>query len=331
MTEKIDDWSSIIDFLDREPVNVLSTEIHDQNIILKQLLIENKALEEAMKPAFIDDIIKVFGNRKLQKDVRKSTKYLNWPLFYYLKNRAHGKVRAIMLPGVHYIYGLPGKGKSTLFFDIIEEIRVKTGHGAYINTLMELPRFDEKTGKYYTYHPNFVVEEFFGKLFNETTGKWKIMQLKKFSKKFKTIGFDELLSFLNHRQNNTGEYLEIFLALIKFLAQRRHRLMNRVYFLNQLEKTDVQLEGAVNYIHEVEVSLDISYDDWIETGEMEKHIKGWYIQTSIPGRGKKSKENKILIESYFRKKTADFTYFTSLVKNDEYENVPEHQIKGAFY
>lgn len=275
--------------------------------------------------------------QNLKRFVRKTTKPINYPEFLHKKRLKFKKTGQpyILAEGIHYIYALPGKGKSSLLYDIMEEIRIKTGYGSYINAHLEKPRYDDYEDKWFQYHKYFEVAEHFGKKeyvnrLGET--KFKIQQLKKFDKRFHTIGFDELLSWLNHRLNNTGDYLEVFIALIQFLAQRRHRFIKRAYFLNQLDTTDIQLMSAFNYTHEVEVDLDVPYDYWIETGELVLHIKGWWINTYVYApTGKKNSENKIHIQKHYRKRTANFDYFETLSQSEAYENeVPDDIIEGLY-
>lgn len=262
---------------------------------------------------------------ELKSFVRKTTVPLNYIEFILGKPKKKNQ-HYITAPGTHYIYALPGGGKSSLAFDIIEEIRVKTGLGSYVNCAIEKPKYDDVNDFYFKYHSEFEVEDFFGKQLvtkKDGTEKYKITQLKNFDRRFRNIVFDELLSWLNHRMNNTGDYLQIFIALIQFLAQRRHRNVDRVYFLNQLDTTDIQLMSSFNYVHEVQVDLDVPYWHWVETGCYDKHILGWWIDTyKFGSTGKKTASNKILIESHYRPRTADFDYFDSFAEQKNTENLP---------
>jgi hypothetical protein len=274
--------------------------------------------------------------KKLQFIMRATTAPLNFPFFRHLVKRFKSKSSTPLIEqdGVHYIYALPGGGKTSLSFDLIEDYRYKSGRGAYVNTAMERPRYDDLEDIFYKYHYEFNVEDFFGsKPYTDAEGnvKYKIQQLKKFNRRFPIIVFDELLSWLNHRVNNTKDYLQIFIALIQFLAQRRHRGIKRVYFLNQLDTTDIQLMSAFNYVHEVQIDLDIPYIEWIKTGRLELHIMGWWIYTySYYSKGKKTADNKYLVQKHYRKRTADFDYFETLSQKEDYDKLPEDKITGIY-
>ena len=80
---------------------------------------------------------------------------------------------------------------------------------------------------------------------------------------------------MNHRQNNTKLYKEVFIAFISSVAHMRHQRMKRIYVASQLDTTDTQLMAMFKYTHEIEIDLDVDYWDWVQTGMMTKHIKGW--------------------------------------------------------
>lgn len=316
-------------------INIFSDKLFYRNraSILKQSLLEKvtKVLTNIAGQTIRVDDDKV---RKLKRFVRKTTVPINVPEFILGKPKRKTGNHYILAHGIHYIYALPGGGKSSLLYDLFEEIRVTTGLGSYINAAIEKPRYDNINDRFYRYHAQFEVEDFFGKVLvkkKDKEEKWKIMQLQQFDKRFRNIGFDELLSWLNHRLNNTGDYLEVFIALIEFLAQRRHRHIDRAYFLNQLDTTDIQLMSSFNYIHEVQVDLDIPYAEWVETGEYTYHIMGWWIDTYTYAKtGKKTADNKVLVESHYRPRTADFEYFETLSQSHKNDGLPFHRIDGLY-
>lgn len=265
-----------------------------------------------------------YKTKRLKDVQRKTTVPLNWPYFRYLIGKGKGKhIPLILHHGIHYIYGLPGAGKTSLAYELIEQLYQLFGYGSYINAPFELPKYDELKDINYLHHILFEVNDHFGKVeyFDKKTNekKFKITQKKPFDKRFSNLVFDELLSWLNHRQNNTGEYMEVFIALITFLAQRRHRHVKRAYFLNQLDTTDVQLMSAFTYTHEVQVVLHVPYKEWIKTGKLTKHIKGWYVKTfKFNSIGKRNSENKKLVQKYFIKKTANFDFYESLAHQHDH-------------
>jgi hypothetical protein len=258
---------------------------------------------------------------------RKSTMPFSYIDFYIEKMRYAKSASLIMQQGVHYIVALMGGGKSSLIYHTIEKLRTTYGYGSYINVDLENPHFDPLINKHVCYHNRFEADDFWGALENKETGKVKFTQLKRFNKQFPTIVLDEWLSKMNHRQNNTSSYKEIFIPFIKSLAHMRHQGIHNVYVASQLDTTDVQLMGMFKFIHEVKVDLDISYLEWVETGKLAKHIKGWQVYTYQVKRAK-GKSDKILLKSWYEPCTMDMSNFNSLNQAKEYEHLPYDKIKS---
>jgi hypothetical protein len=271
------------------------------------------------------------GLKKIDVFIRKSTVPFNYFYFLYLKARQFLSSDPLLANGVHYITALMGGGKSSLMYDCAEEIRTTTGKGTYINVSMEKARYDELQSLWYKFHPEFDIEEFWGvkKYINEETEseEYRIEQLKQFDLEFDNLILDEWLSKMNHRQNNTKLYKEVFIAFIAAIAHMRHQNMKRIWIASQLDTTDIQLMAMFKYIHEIEIDLNIPYWDWVQSGKLDKHIRGWYIWTYKYKRNrKKSATEKVLYKKYYRPKTADFDFFESMNQSYIYKNLPKHQI-----
>jgi len=260
---------------------------------------------------------------------RKTTVPINFPYFLYLKIKRRYDTNILFADGVHFFVALQGGGKSTLAFELIERLRIKTGKGSYVNADFELPKQDQITKKHYTWHTRFNLLDFFN--IEETEiNSIKVSQLKRFNRNFDNIVLDEWLTEMNHRLNKTKGYNNIFMGLISMIAEMRHQRIRRIYVLSQIDNTDTQLLSMFKYQHEIQIDLDVSYKDWIETGMMERHIKGWHVWTY--GNKRRRKRNtrsnqSYLIKKQYIKKTADFTSFDTFSQATKYETLLEDQIK----
>lgn len=263
---------------------------------------------------------------KLYDFARQTTVPFNYIWFYMLKKLRERKNSLIMRPGVHFIVSLMGGGKSSLMYHTIEKLRHETGLGAYVNVDMEYAHFDELLRIDVKYHNRFEADDYWGAVEDKETKKTKFTQLKRFNKLFPTIVLDEWLSKMNHRMNNTSSYKEIFIPFIRSLAHMRHQGIHRVYVASQLDTTDIQLMSMFKWIHEVEIDLDIPYLEWVKTGSLAKHIKGWQIFTYQVKR-QKHKTDKVLIKKWYEKKTMDMTNFNSLNMASEYNDLKYDKIK----
>ncbi len=257
---------------------------------------------------------------------RKSTFPLSYPYFKWLK-AFKGLNNVLFHEGVHFFIALQGGGKSTLAFDLISEILRTTGKSSYINANFEKPRYDSISKKHYVYFQFFELLEFFDMTVKDDDPSIKVSQKKKFNRHFDTIVLDEWLTEMNHRLNKTKDYNNIFMALITMIAHMRHQKMKRIYVLSQIDNTDTQLFSMFKYVHEIEIDLDVTYLDWIKTGMMTRHIKGWWIWTyGVKRNRKKQATEKTLIKKQYRHATADFTYFDTLSQAEKYAILAEDKI-----
>lgn len=258
---------------------------------------------------------------------RKTTVPINWPYFLYLKIKNKFNTNILFHPGVHFFVALQGGGKSTLAYDLISEILRNTGKSAYINAMFEVPRHDPISNQYFTYFQYFKLLDFFNMTAKDDNPEIEVSQLKQFNRNFDTIVLDEWLTEMNHRLNKTKDYNNIFMAMIEMIAHMRHQKMNRIYVLSQIDNTDIQLLSMFKYIHEIEIDLDITYKDWVASGKLTKHIKGWHVYTfGVKRNRKKQSTEKVLLKKQYRKATADFDYFDTLSQSHKYKVLPEDKI-----
>ncbi len=257
---------------------------------------------------------------------RKSTMPFSYVDFVIDRMKQIFKPSLLMQNGVHYIVALMGGGKSSLLYHTIEKLRIQRGFGAYVNVDLEHPHYDPLKGYDAVYHKRFETDEYWGAVTDDKTDTIKFKQLKEFNKKWPVLVLDEWLSKMNHRMNNTSDYKKMFIPFIKSLAHMRHQGINHVYVASQLDTTDTQLMSIFKYMHEVEIDLDVSYLDWVETGKLNKHIKGWNIYTYKVKR-KKGKSDNILYKKWYEPCIMDMSNFNSLNQASEYKNLPYDKIK----
>lgn len=259
---------------------------------------------------------------------RQTTVPLSWPYFKYLKNLKGGNNNILYADGVHFFVALQGGGKSSISYELITRLLYQTGKSAYINADYELPRFDPLTRKYYKYFKYFKLMDFFDMSVKDNDPDIQVSQLKMFNRNFDTIVLDEWLTEMNHRMNKTKDYNNIFMALLTMIAHMRHQKMKRIYVLSQIDNTDIQLFSMFKYIHEVEVDLDVTYLDWIKTGSLKRHIKGWWVWTyGVKRNRKKQSTEKVLIKKQYVSATAEFDYFNTLAQAAKYGALTEDKIK----
>lgn len=228
--------------------------------------------------------------------------------------------------GCHYIYALQAGGKSSLLYHSAEHKLKKTGKGSYINADLERPYLDERSGWFVKHHKVFDLKEFFGV---EIVDEKKVYrQMKSFNTRhFNNLILDEFLTELNHRMNNTSEYKEVFIPLIKSLSRSRHQRFECIWITSVLDKTDIQLMSLFKYIHEVEVDLDIDYWQWLKDGKFERHIKGWNLYTYAYKKQKKRSANEAtLIKKTYIKKEVDMSRFDTLNQAAKFLELPKDQV-----
>lgn len=261
---------------------------------------------------------------------RKTTVPINWFLFWYLKRANIYEHNILFEQGVHFFVALQGGGKSTLSYELISRLLAATGKSAYVNAKFEVPKYDPISEKFYLYFKYFKLLDFFDltSTSDDVRSQIEVTQLKKFNRNFDTIVLDEWLTEMNHRLNRTKDYNNIFMALITMIAHMRHQKIKRIYVLSQIDNTDIQLYSMFKYVHEIEIDLNISYADWVATGMLDKHIKGWTVWTYGMKRNRKTlTTDKVLRKKQYISATADFEYFDTYAMAEKYASLKEDKIK----
>lgn len=268
---------------------------------------------------------------------RWSTIPYSWLWLMFLKSRSK-RILPIFEHGTHLVYALQGGGKSSGAYEFIEQLRVQTGFGSYVNVYMEKPRYDPIEKYYYTYHKVFKEDEFWGlKHSGEYDEKgdpiYTSTQMMQFDPRFKNVVIDELLSTFNHRNNKSGKYNDVFIGMMKGIAHQRHQNIDRFYFCSQIDKTDVQLMSIFKFVHQIKVHLDVTYPEWLKSGSLARHIQGWWIVSTHKENNRRGKEI-IKSKRYYIKRTFNEKYFETKNMAQEYLKLKKDRVdvvRGAAY
>lgn len=320
--------------------NNLSTPKKPRTKLLYKL--ENASRKFAMARAnkniafskFVYDFLTSEG---VYKVARWTTIPFSWLWLKFLKSRTK-KILPVFEEGTHLVFALQGGGKSSGAYEFIEELRLRTGLGSYVNVLMEKPRYDPVGKYYYRFHKVFKEEDFWGlKHTGEYSDKgdpiYTSTQRMQFDPRFRNVVIDELLSTFNHRNNKSGQYNEVFIGMMKGIAHQRHQGIDRFYFCSQIDTTDIQLMSIFKYTHAIKVHLDVTYPEWLKSGKLSRHIQGWWINSSHRETNKRGKEI-IRSKRYYLKRTFIEKYFETKNMSHEYKKLQKDRIeviKGASY
>ena len=228
---------------------------------------------------------------------RNVTKPLHWLWIYnwLLNLKRNYRKEAFVKPGLYIIVGEPGAGKSSLAYQIMERDRRKNGKGSYINTEIEKERVDFKKKRYYKYHQNYEIKDFFAD-----------KEIKSYPNQFdyNAMHIDEAHRIWNYRDNMSNDYKNSFMPFMTYAVGVRHYI-GRIFLYTQLDKVDTQLMslGASHYF-EVQKKLGFDYERWLATGKFELTIVGWKIREYTVSNGIKKK-----IDQFFIQRTFDIDYF----------------------
>lgn len=275
---------------------------------------------------FADLYKKFMTNEHVYNVARWTTTPINWFWYNFLKMKGREAV-PVLQEGTHFIYALPGGGKSSLLKNIADTLLHQTGKGAYINVDFEKPRWDSVKKIWYKLHPLFNELKYWGlKIEYNNLGQEIVTssQLLQFDTDIaETVMVDELLSTFNQRENKTSAYNNVFIGMMKSVVHQRHQGIKRMYFASQIDTADVQLLKTFKYVHQVKVVKDARYWPWVKDGKFHHEIIGWWI-TSFYKSDKNP--NKVLHKKYFIPSILDLEYFNSLNMAHLYNQLPKESI-----
>lgn len=162
--------------------------------------------------------------------------------------------------GVHYIRGLPGKGKSLLAYDKANRDMEESGFSSYMTSSIEKPKVTAD-GKYYYVNHKVI------SLFNYYKDGKSIRRFN--TQYFKKMWVDEFHVLNNPRRNNEKGNKDFIIPFINDLVRLRHFGFKAIYLLSQVPSNDVQIMSFLVGYHDVEVKKGVHYLRWLMTGKFE--------------------------------------------------------------
>lgn len=261
--------------------------------------------------------------------------------YWFLKKWRFRYKTPLLAEGVHLLVATMGGGKSSLMFDVIEELRRVTGFGSSVNTALENTKYNPITNAYFRYHDHFEMFDKFG--LEEVVmkdGEVRVIATlrEQFDPNFlAALVFDEFISSLNRRNNKTTDYNKVFLAIFNLVLHKRHVAkddlgngIKRIYFLQQIDALDGLLDASIDYKHHIEVDLDCTYGQWLLTGMLTKNILGWKVWSYALDKKRNMKKKTDLWklkQHYYRPRTFDIEDFESRNMGDFYNSLPKQKTK----
>lgn len=261
--------------------------------------------------------------------------------YWFLKKWRFRYKTPLLAEGVHLLVATMGGGKSSLMFDVIEELRRTTGFGSSVNTALENTKYNPITNSYFRYHDHFEMFDKFG-LEDVVMKDGEVRVIATLREQFDpnflaALVFDEFISSLNRRNNKTTDYNKVFLAIFNLVLHKRHVAkddlgngIKRIYFLQQIDALDGLLDASIDYKHHIEVDLDCTYGQWLLTGMLTKNILGWKVWSYALDKKRNMKKKADLWklkQHYYRPRTFDIEDFESRNMGDFYNSLPKQKTK----
>ncbi len=269
----------------------------------------------------IDKMASAFSAFILSKPIYKLYRLVSFPwhfiaiLIYKLYKKL--KSRGILIydrPGIHIIFGVPGSGKSSLSYELIERIRLETKlKPSYINYPFEKHRLSEDGSYIYRYHNLYAFEDYFN---------YNIMRKRFNDTMFGSIVIDEAHGIFNARYNKTREYNQSFRPFIEYSTKIRQN-MGQIFMLTQMGKMDIQIMMLATSITEVSIDIGFDYPDWLlETGLFRFKPLGWKITQYVIDSFGNIEHKKGRKKFYVKNEYANMDYFDSFATRGDYDHVP---------
>lgn len=269
----------------------------------------------------IDQVASVFSAFILNKTFYKIYRFLTFPWHFIaiIIYKIYKKIKARRMliydrPGVHIIFGVPGAGKSSLVYELIERIRLETKmKPSYINYPFEKFRTAEDGSYIYRYHNLYKFEDYFN---------YNIMRLRFNDKLFGSIVIDEAHSIFNARYNKTREYNQSFRPFIEYTTKIRQN-MGQIFMLTQMGRMDVQIMMLAATLTEVEIDIGFDYPDWLlNSGIFRFKPLGWKITQYNIDSFANIEQRRGRKKFYIKNTYADMDYFDSFATRGDYDHVP---------
>lgn len=272
------------------------------------------------------EIIHLFGKQYSKvmesKNVFKTLRFITFPLHWLWiavwrwSIRPKEKKIPFDDEGFMIITGIPGAGKSSLAFEIMNRSLALYGRPWYINSKMEQPSYNEIEQIYYRNHAIYNFKEFW------SDGK---MHQRPNNLLFGGMVIEEFHRELNYRESNTREYKEVFVPFMNYLVTVR-KSIKRIIALTQMNKVDVQMMNVACHVSEVRIDIGFNYPDWLfRTGAFKLQPLGFHIETyTVVNQLSGGYEKGNIKKWYLKSKYSDWDKFDTYAEKDDYNHIPLH-------
>ena len=308
MIDKIN-WQRYEDFLER--LNKLAFSLNElASRIIKQLINLTHAIFSAYS--------KIMESKSVFKVFRFITFPLHWLWIAVWRWSIKPKEKKIPFDdeGFMIITGIPGAGKSSLAFEIMNRSLALYGKPWYINSKMERPKYNDIEQIYYRNHAMYEFKDFW------SDGK---MHERPNNLLFGGMVIEEFHRELNYRESNTREYKDVFVPFMNYLVTVR-KSIKHIIALTQMNKVDVQMMNVACHISEVKINIGFNYPDWLlRTGAFKLQPLGFYIETyTVVNQLSGGYEKGNIKKWYLKSKYTDWDTFDTYAEKDDYNHIPLH-------
>lgn len=260
------------------------------------------------------------GLNRFNKIMRYTTIPFHWLWIkyeLYMMSKKDLEDKPIFQIGVHYMYGLPKAGKSTLTYHAMMDYAYHTGKTSYTTAMMEIPRLNVYGREYY-YHQLFDPSEFF-------SGGEQIVSFNTF--RHNMIVYEEMLTRYHQRDNSKKSYNDEVLPMIAAMGTQRHQGIDLFYFISQLPRNDIALMQMLRGYHKMKIVKRFDYTTWLETGKFRFMIKGWRV-VSYNVEATSGNDYKLVNKKRWFYKCIhqeDMNYFNRLNMKKHYQSLRMHR------
>lgn len=309
----------------------MSLKTDKYNKFLEKLIIPSDVIFEYFKKLIIQlhkveniyyQISRIMLTSGIYRILRLITFPLHWTWIWAYKLSIRPKSKRIPFDdgGVMVITGIPGAGKSSISYEIMNRSLALNGKPWYVNSKMERPRYDENLGIYYTFHAQYEFTDFW------SNGKMNLVPNKLI---FGGLVVEEYHRILNYRESNTLEYKQKYVPFSDYAVTVRKEIKN-ILIITQMNRVDVQLMNLCTHITNVKIDIGFKYQDWMKTGIWKLQPLGWYCETySVNQLLSGNFENIKPKKWYFKSEYSDWDYFDTYAERDDHNHLPMHYPKNT--
>ncbi|MEM0173074.1 MAG: hypothetical protein QXI16_01045 [Sulfolobaceae archaeon] len=258
---------------------------------------------------------KIIGSKGVYRFFRFITFPMHWVWIGIWRWSIRPKEKKIPFDdeGFMIITGIPGAGKSSLAYEVMNRSLALYGKPWYVNSKMEKVKFNEDESIFYRNHAMYEFQEFW------SDGK---MHKRPNHMLFGGMVIEEFHRELNYRESNTKEYKETFIPFMDYLVTVR-KSIKRIIALTQMNKVDVQMMNVAAHISEVRIDIGFDYPEWlIKTGAFKLQPLGFNIETyTVVNQLSGGYEKGNVRKWYLKSKYTDWDTFDTYAEKDDYNHI----------